>query len=86
MSRIFPDLLILFAFILLMAWALTFLKGKSAIVLASPKVIYIFLILWTFVGFLFVLDNSMRYGCLGVSVSQPIGLGYSIIHLPTEGV
>jgi hypothetical protein len=43
---------------------MTFSKGKVAEFLTKPTTIYATLILWTLLGFVFVLDNSMAWGCL----------------------
>lgn len=44
---------------------MTFGKGKVADFLSKPTTIYSTLILWTLFGFVFVLDNSMAWGCIG---------------------
>jgi hypothetical protein len=43
---------------------MTFGKGRVADFLSRPTTIYTALILWTLLGFVFVLDNSMAWGFL----------------------
>jgi hypothetical protein len=58
------NLIIIFIPIVVFGLVLTFSKGKVAEFLSNPTTIYATLILWTWFGFVFVLDNSMAWGCL----------------------
>jgi hypothetical protein len=59
------DLIIIFIPIVIIGLIVTFSKGKVTDFLSNPTTIYSALILWTLFGFVFVLDNSMAWGCLG---------------------
>jgi hypothetical protein len=58
------NLIIIFIPIVIVGLALTFSKGKVAEFLSKSTTIFTALILWTLFGFIFVLDNSMAWGCL----------------------
>lgn len=59
------NLIIIFLPIVVVGLVVTFSKGKVVEFLSRPITIYSGLILWTLFGFVFVLDNSMAWGCIG---------------------
>ncbi len=58
-------MIIIFIPIVIIGLIVTFSKGKIADFLSKPTTIYSTLILWTLLGFVFVVDNSMAWGCVG---------------------
>jgi hypothetical protein len=57
------NLIIIFIPIVIVGLLVTFSKGKVVDFLSGPTTIYSGLIFWTLFGFVFVLDNSMAWGC-----------------------
>lgn len=85
MSQDVINLMIFYAIITVIALVWTMSKWKSVRLLSSPLAIYIALMLWTLAGFVFVLDNSMSFGCIAGSGSNRVlnsqNIGYSSISL-----
>lgn len=79
----FKILLITFVPIVIVGFILSFIKSKSINTLSRPKIVYWALIVWSLYGFLFSLDNSMAWGCMGAE-NDMLSLGYKMISIPGE--
>ena len=80
------SLTIIFIPIVIFGLIATFSKGKFVSFLCRPTTIYWGLILWTLFGFVFVLDNSMAWGCIGgnaeiLSTENIIYSGVSVLFI-----
>jgi hypothetical protein len=70
------NLIIVFIPIVIVGLVGAFSKGKVAEFISKPTTIYIALILWTLLGFVLVLDNSMAWGCLS-GTEETLNIVYS---------
>jgi hypothetical protein len=82
------NLIILFIPIVIVGLVGTFVKGKVVDFLSKPTAIFTTLILWTLFGFVFMLDNSMAWGCLSgleetLSIRNITYSGLSILLITT---
>jgi hypothetical protein len=72
-------LLVTFIPIIIVGVILTFSKGKIVDTFSKATIIYATLMLWTLYGFIYFLDNTMAWGCMGAK-NDALSLGYVIFN------